>query len=160
MRMRNTKESKSYSDMKVKSLSLVWLFVTPWTVAYQAPPSMGFFRQEHWSGLSFPSPGDLPNPGIEPRSPTLQVDSLPAEPQGKWYIDIIKVLGKIIPRGLYSWISWTEEPGRLQSMGSQRVRHDWATSLSLSLYSPWHPHSCSIIAFLLWLLNYCCCFRC
>ena len=49
---------------KVKSLSRVWLFVTPWTVAYQAPPSMGFSRQEYWSGLPFPSPGDLPNPGI------------------------------------------------------------------------------------------------
>ena len=57
--------------MKVKSLSRVRLFVTPWTVAYQVPPSMGFSRQEYWSGLTFPSPGDLPNPEIEPRSPTL-----------------------------------------------------------------------------------------
>ena len=57
---------------RVKLLSRVRLFVTPWTVAYQAPPSMGFFRQEYWSGLPFPSPGDLPNAGIEPRSPTLQ----------------------------------------------------------------------------------------
>ena len=48
------------------SLSRVRLFVTPWTVAYQVPPSMGFSRQEYWSGLPFPSPGDLPNPGIEP----------------------------------------------------------------------------------------------
>ena len=52
--------------VKVKSLSHVRLFVTPWTVAYQASPSMGFSRQEYWSGLTFPSPGDLPNPGIEP----------------------------------------------------------------------------------------------
>ena len=52
---------------KVKSLSHVWLSVTPWTVAYQAPPSMGFSRQEYWSGLQFPSPGDLPDPGIKPR---------------------------------------------------------------------------------------------
>ena len=50
---------------------------TPWTVAHQAPLSMGFSRQEYLSGLPFPSPGDLPNPGIEPRSPTLQADSLP-----------------------------------------------------------------------------------
>ena len=56
---------------KVKSLSCVQLFVTPWTVADQAPPSMGFSRQEYWGGLPFPSPGDLPNPGIEPGSPTL-----------------------------------------------------------------------------------------
>ena len=53
---------------EVKSLSRVRLFATPWTVAYQAPPSMGFSRQEYWSGLPFPSPGDLPDPGIEPRS--------------------------------------------------------------------------------------------
>ena len=51
--------------------SHVRLFATPWTVAYQAPQSMGFSRQEYWSGLPFPSPGDLPNPGIEPGSPTL-----------------------------------------------------------------------------------------
>ena len=55
----------------------------PWTVAHQAPPSMGFSRQEYWSGLPFPSPGDLPNPGIEPRSPTLQADALTSAPPGK-----------------------------------------------------------------------------
>ena len=67
----------------VKLLSRVRLSATPWTVARQAPPSMGFSRQEYWSGLPFPSPGDLPNPGIEPRSPTLQADSLLSEPPGK-----------------------------------------------------------------------------
>ena len=55
----------------------VWLYVMLWTVAHQAPLFMEFFRQEYWSGLPCPPPGDLPNPGIEPRSPTLQVDSLP-----------------------------------------------------------------------------------
>ena len=55
--------------VKVKSLSRVPLFETPWTVAYQAPPSMKFSRQEYWSGLPFPSPGELPNPGIKPMSP-------------------------------------------------------------------------------------------
>ena len=55
----------------VKLLSCVWLFATPWTVAYWAPPSMEFSRQVYWSGLPFPSPGDLPDPGIEPRSPAL-----------------------------------------------------------------------------------------
>ena len=69
--------------VKVKLLSRVRLFATPWTVAYQALPSMGFSRQECWSGLLFPSPGDLPNPGIEPGSPTLQADALPSEPPGK-----------------------------------------------------------------------------
>ena len=68
---------------KVKSLSCVQLFVTPWAVAYQASPSMGFSRQEYWSGLPFPSPGDLPDPGIEPGSPALQADSLPSELPGK-----------------------------------------------------------------------------
>ena len=66
--------------MKVKSLSRVQLFVTPWTIAYQAPPSMGFSRQEHWSGLPFPSPGDLPDPGMEPGSPVFQADALTSEP--------------------------------------------------------------------------------
>ena len=87
--------------MKVKSLSHVQLFATPWTAAYQAPPSMGFSRQEYWSGVPLPSPsyssspplimewvafsspGDLPNSGTESRSPALQEDSLSAEPQGK-----------------------------------------------------------------------------
>ena len=60
--------------VEVKSLSCVGLFVTTWTVAYQVPPSMGFSRQEYWSGLPFPSPGDLPEPGIKPGSPALQAD--------------------------------------------------------------------------------------
>ena len=65
---------------KVKSHSCVQLFATPWTVHYQIPLSMEFSRQEYWSGLPFPSPGDLPNPGIEPKSPALQADTLPSEP--------------------------------------------------------------------------------
>ena len=69
--------------VKVNLLSCVRLSVTPWTVAYQVPPSMGFSRQEYWSGLPFPSPGDLPNPGIEPRSPEFQADALTSEPPGK-----------------------------------------------------------------------------
>ena len=67
---------------EVKSLSHVRLFATPWTVAYQAPLSMGFSRQEYWSRLPFPSPGDLPDPGIKPRSLALQADALPSEPPG------------------------------------------------------------------------------
>ena len=66
--------------VKVKSLSPVLLFVTPWTVAYQAILSVEFSRQEYWSGLPFPSPGDLPNPGIKAGSPALQADALPSEP--------------------------------------------------------------------------------
>ena len=69
--------------MKVKLLSRVRLFATPWTVAHQAPSSMGFSRQEYWSGLPFPSPGDLPDPGIKPTSPALQADALTSVPPGK-----------------------------------------------------------------------------
>ena len=69
--------------VKVKSFSRIRLFVTPWTIAYQAPQSMGFSRQECWSRLQFPSPGDIPDPGIEPGSPTLRADALPSEPPGK-----------------------------------------------------------------------------
>ena len=74
---------------KVKSFSCVQLFAILWTVACQAPPSMEFSRQEYWSGLPFPSPGDLPNPGIKLRSPALQADALTSEPPGKPHIIII-----------------------------------------------------------------------
>ena len=69
--------------MCAQSLSRVQLFATPWTVTYQAPLSIGFSRQEYWSGLPFPSPGDLPDPGIEPGSPALQADALTSELPGK-----------------------------------------------------------------------------
>ena len=86
----------------VKSLSCVQLFATPWTVAYQTPLSMEFSRQEYWSGLPFPSPRDLPNPGIEPGSPALQADALTSEPPGKpWLL----LLYYIISTLLFSWVS-------------------------------------------------------
>ena len=72
------------SEVKVKSLSRVRLFATSWTVVHQAPPSIGSSRQEYWSGLPFPSPGDLPDPGIEPRSPAFQADALTSEPPGNF----------------------------------------------------------------------------
>ena len=103
--------------MKVKSLSHVRLFATPWTVVYQAPPSMGFSRQEYWNGLPFPSPGDLPNPGIEPRSPALQADSLPTELQGK-------PLGP--PKGQFSDI---REEGHLEGL-------EWALTASSGTFNP------------------------
>ena len=68
------------------SYSLIPTFATPWTAAHQAPLSMGFSRQEYWSGLPCPPPWDLPDPGIEPRSPTWQADSLPSEPPGMPWI--------------------------------------------------------------------------
>ena len=70
-------------NKEVKSLSHVRLFATPWTVACQAPLSMEFSRQEYWSGLPIPSPEDLPDPGIEPRSSSLQADAIPSEPPAK-----------------------------------------------------------------------------
>ena len=72
-------QSESESEVAQSCLTLCDL----WTVAHQAPPSTGFSRQEYWSGLPFPSPGDLPYPGIEPRSPTLQADTLTSVPPGK-----------------------------------------------------------------------------
>ena len=68
-----------HMKVKVKSPHCVRLFATLWTVAFQAPPSMGFSRQEYWSEFPFPASGDLPDQGIEPGSPALQADSLPTE---------------------------------------------------------------------------------
>ena len=76
----------------MKLLSRVQLFGIPWTVVYQASLSMGFSRQEYWNGLPFPSPGDLPDPGIEPRSPALQAEALPSEPPGKKKVNISNYL--------------------------------------------------------------------
>ena len=81
--------------VKVKSLSCVRPSATPWTAALQAPLFMGFSRQEYWSGMPSPSPGDLPNPGIEPGSPALQADALPSEPPGKPYI-IFEISAKLM----------------------------------------------------------------
>ena len=79
-------------------LSRVRLFETPWTVTYEASLSMGFSRQECWSGLPFPSPGDLPNPRIEPRSPALETDALTSEPPGKsrheWNLNIYQWMNR------------------------------------------------------------------
>ena len=99
-------------------LSHVRLFATPWTVAHQAPLSMGFSRQEYWSGLPCP-PGDFPDPGIEPASPALQMDFFfPVRHLGSLisYITFLSVLAWKIPL--------TEEPSGLQSMELQRVGHD------------------------------------
>ena len=94
-------------SLREKSLSRVRLFATPWTVAYQAPLSMRFSRQEYWSGLPFPSPGDLPDPGIEPRSPALESDALTSEPPGKPHI-----------RG---WILVSREKSRTLPVRKRRV---------------------------------------
>ena len=81
-RVTRLKLSSPVSQKKTKVLVSVWIFATPCTVAHQALLSIEFYRQEYWGRLSFPSPRDLPKPGIEPRSPALQADSLPSEPPG------------------------------------------------------------------------------
>ena len=129
--------------VKVKSLSRVRLFATPWTIVYETPPSMEFSKQENWSGLPFPSPGDLPNPGIEPVSPVLQADAfitwatrevvgkethLPKETQvgSLGWGDPLKK-GTATHASILAWrIPWTEEPSRLQSIGLRRAGHDWS----------------------------------
>ena len=110
----------------VKSLSHVQLFETPWAVAHQARLSMEFSRQEHWTALPFPSPWDLPSPGIEPGSPALQADFLPSEPPGKpgileakeyWVLQIgtegVNLLNPLNLKKkkvrIYSWEGWKEE---------------------------------------------------
>ena len=88
----------------MKLLSRVRLFGTPWTVAYQAPPSMEFSRQEYWNGLPFPSPEDLPDPEIKPGSPTLQADALPSDPPGKPSYTS-KVMLKILQARLQNYVN-------------------------------------------------------
>ena len=78
-----TWESHGQKSLAGYTLEVKWSEVTQSCLTHQAPQSMEFSRQEYWSGLPFPSPGDLPNPGIKPESPTLQVDALPSEPPGK-----------------------------------------------------------------------------
>ena len=82
--------------------------VALWTVTYQAPLYMGFSRQGYWSGLPFPSPGDLPDPGIKPRSPALQADALPSKPQGKSSIIFNNMIKKILTRiyKVNTWYIW------------------------------------------------------
>ena len=90
--------------LEVNLLSRVQLFATPWTVAYQAPPFMGFSRPVYWSGLPFPSP-DLPDSGIEPGSPVLQADSSPTEPPGLVEVNLSTTLDPLGSNQfpLYPW---------------------------------------------------------
>ena len=123
--------------------------MSPWTVQ-QASLSMGFSRQEYWSGLPFPSPGHLPDTGIKPAFAALQADSSPLSHLGSIHIHILtlfKILWEKAMAPHSSTLAWkiplTEEPGRRQSMGSHRVRHYWVTSLSLFTFMhwrrKWHP---------------------
>ena len=129
-------------------LSHVRLFAVAWT--HQAPLSMEFSKQEYWSWLPYPTPGDLPNPGIEPVSPALAcryfTTELPGKPffhrllQNIEYSSLCYPVEKAMAThsSTFAWkIPWMEEPGRLQSMGSLRVWQDWETLLSLFTFMHW-----------------------
>ena len=139
--------------VEVKSLSRVWLFMTPWTVAYQAPPSMGFSRQEYWSGLPFPSPlvnGTLANNssrGLKSLCTLVPVMvNFMCNLKRPWCWEGLRAGGEWDDRGgdglmasLTQWALvlvdsrswwWTGRPGVLLFMGLRRVRHDWATELN------------------------------
>ena len=90
--------SGKYVCVCVRCFSHVRLFTTPWTVALQGPQSVGFSRQEYWSGLPCPPPGDLPDPRIEPGSSELQVDSLPSELRRKSISGNIKILSSLVSK--------------------------------------------------------------
>ena len=104
----NSLTKNQVSEVSEVTQSFVSNSATPWSVAYQAPLTMGFSRQEYWSGLPFPSPGDLPNPGIEPGSPTLQVDGLPSELPGKLQVNLAS--------------NWTVRLGKNESFQSQSIQ--------------------------------------
>ena len=110
----------------------------------QASLSMAFPRQEEWSELPFPSPGDLPSPGNKPGYPELAGRFFTTEPAGKPELPLVLTIYITIEQlmathsSTLAWkIPWMEEPGGLPSMGSHRVRHDWATSLSLFTFLHW-----------------------
>ena len=128
--------------------------VTPWTVAHQTPLSMGFSRQEYWIGLPFPSPGDLPDPGIEPRSPALQAYSLPTElwgkPKVKWKLLSCvplfsapwTVVHGILQARILEWVTFPFSRGSSQPRDSTQVSciaggffTSWATKEILYLYT-------------------------
>ena len=88
-----------------RSLSRVRLFATPWTVGHQAPPSKGFSSQECWSGLPFPSPGEIPDAGIEPGFPTFQADALTSEPPGKHTKEYYSAIKRKLLTQTKTWVS-------------------------------------------------------
>ena len=111
----------------------VQLFVTPGTIAPQAPLSVGFSRQEHWSGVPFPSPGDLPNPGIKPVSPALQADSLPSEPPGKPRFPRCKWGWEVCRSRPSSWEPGSRQPPGVVSCRATGIRDQHSVSDSCDL---------------------------
>ena len=138
-------------------LSSVWLFAKPWTGPHQAPLSMEFSREEYWSELSFPSPGNLPDPGIEPGSPAFQADSLPSETPGSpnwvelnWMCPQIHFVETLIPNVIVPVCSvfekWLGHKGRpfMMAFQSSDTEDFLSPSLLLSLsLIPFPPFSFS-----------------
>ena len=152
--------------LDVKSLSRVCLFATPWTVAHQAPSSMEFSRQECWSGLPFPSAGDLPDPEIEPGSPALQADALPSEPPGNpnrlfhfslWFpMKLLQSFPPYLPARLSTvsslifakWLFTSKWSGVLSKWGSDTCFAPTSQSFEFLLSSNllcWEDHSRSLL---------------
>ena len=131
-----TKRSFIANKVYVCVLGRVRLFATPWTVACQASLSMGFSRQEYWSGFPFPSTGDLPDPGVKPRSPALQADSLPLKREGRRLGECFCSEKKKPERK--NKLNSVEGPCRNQNNHGQN-RKQWEERVSL--FQPWHRHS-------------------
>ena len=119
----------SVTVSKYQQLSCARLFATPWTAGHQAPQSMKFSRQGYWSGSPFPSPGGLPNPGIEPGSPALQADSLPTELQWK-----PKVKAKSLSLVRLFATPWTVAHQAPPSMGFSRQEYWSGLALKFLIY--------------------------
>ena len=109
----------------------------PWTLAFQDPPSLEFCRQEYWSGLPFPSPGDLPNPGTEPSSPALQADALPYEPPEKPLYSNATLFPRIVEktRNFFPFTGACDSPPT--ALLSWNVEHPELTRPSLFLDKVW-----------------------
>ena len=139
---------------RISRFSHVRLFVTPWTAAHQSPLSMGFSRQEYWSGLPFPSPGDLPDPGIEPVSPALEADALTSEPPGKprmaynqqikfvWMAWEVRVQGvgkqhQVLKSKLFQWHTQAFKPGTSFWMVLGREELGWRENFQQGARSVW-----------------------
>ena len=114
----------------MKLLSCVQLLAAPWTVAYKAPLSMGFSKQEFWSGFPFPSPRDLPDPGIEPGSPALQTESLLSEPSGEGMRFYSKC--DFVPSTIFLGLSFALGHGESFSGGIQHPLLDGCSAASCS----------------------------
>ena len=115
--------------------SCVQLFATLWTVARQDPPSLEFSRREYWSGLPFPSPGNLPNPGTEPRSPTLQADALTSEPPEGIPVELFQILKDDAVKVLHSICQ--------QNWKTQQWPQDWKRSVFILIPKKGNAKECS-----------------